>query len=191
MHLSQGEVVCLLVKNLPSSANRRQMMDESRMKRLRTMLEQVDPSGRFEGLKEALESRTAAAEGPTLDVRRVSPSRMEAEIALESLDVLRRGGEIDADQRFVLEAIIMPYHRPVVDVIHNQMKVDQLTQKWQHLANAWLRPMVEQCLLSIGRINVPKLPSLPYAGTGFVVGHDLLMTNRHVALIFAQGSGVR
>src|SRR5262245_60365081 len=116
---------------LQSSPNRRLLMDVSRIKRLRTMLEQVDPSLRFEGLRETLESRTAAPKEPTLDVRRVSSARMEAEIALESLDVLRRGGEVDADQRFVLEAIVMPYHRPVVDVAHDQMKVDQLTQKWQ------------------------------------------------------------
>jgi V8-like Glu-specific endopeptidase len=44
-------------------------------------------------------------------------------------------------------------------------------------------------LLSVGRINVPALPSLPYAGTSFVVGPDLLMTNRHVAQIFVRGVG--
>ena len=167
------------------------MMDANRLQRLRRMLEQVDPSGKSPGLKETLESRTAAAEGPKLDARRVSPAQMEAEIALESLDVLRRGGDVDEDQRFVLEAIVMPYHRPVVDVVQNQIKTDQLTQKWQHLAGAALRSRVEQCFLSVGRINVPNLPSLPYAGTGFIVGPELMMTNRHVAQIFAQGLGVK
>jgi endonuclease G len=31
---------------------------------------------------------------------------------------------------------------------------------------------------------------LPYAGTGFVVGHGLIATNRHVAQIFSQGLGL-
>jgi V8-like Glu-specific endopeptidase len=38
---------------------------------------------------------------------------------------------------------------------------------------------------------VPDLPSLPYAGTGFVVGPDLMMTNRHVAQIFSDGIGTK
>ncbi|OAI54751.1 hypothetical protein AYO44_14280 [Planctomycetaceae bacterium SCGC AG-212-F19] len=166
-------------------------MDDNRLQRLRKMLDQVAPPGNGPGVKETLESRSVATEGPTLDVRRVNAARLETEIGLEALDVLQRGGEVDADQRFVLEAVVMPYHRPVVDVIDNQMKIEQLTAKWQHLANVGLRPRVEACLLSVGRINVPNLPSLPYAGTGFLVGDDLLMTNRHVAEIFAQGSGVR
>jgi V8-like Glu-specific endopeptidase len=167
------------------------LMNSHRIQRLRRMLDQVDASGTSEGLKEFLESRTSTTAGPTLDMRRVSPGGMEVEIALEGLDVLTNGGEVDADQRFALEAIVMPYHRPVVDVVNNQMKIDQLTQKWQHLANPELRPRVEQCLFSVGRIDVPSLPSLPYAGTGFIVGRDLMMTNRHVALIFAQGLGAR
>ena len=32
---------------------------------------------------------------------------------------------------------------------------------------------------------------MPYAGTGFVVGGGLVMTNRHVAEIFSAGLGVR
>jgi V8-like Glu-specific endopeptidase len=156
------------------------------------MLEQVDPSKKSSGLKETLESRRAvAAEGPRLDVRRVDPAKMEADFALESLDVLHRGGPVDDQQRFVLEAIVMPYHRPVVDIVDNRMRTDQLTSEWQSLAGDALRPQIEQCLWSIGRIDVPKLPSLPYAGTGFIVGPDLLMTNRHVANIFAQGVGIR
>src|SRR5262249_2899537 len=126
-----------------------------------------------------------------LDVRQTDAARQESEFALESLDALRHGDEVDSDQRFVLEAIVMPYHRPVVDIVQNRMTTDQLTNKWRHLAEDSLRARIEECLLSVGRVNVPSLPSLPYAGTGFVVGPDLLMTNRHVASIFAQGLGTR
>jgi len=162
-----------------------------RLNNLRRMLEQVDPSGKSDGLTETLESRTGTTEGPTLDARRVSPARMEAEMALESLDLLTSGKEVDSEQQFVLEAIVMPYHRPVVDVVDNRMKADQLTTKWKHIGDGWLRPRIEECFLSVGRINVPHLPSLPYAGTGFIVGEGLLMTNRHVAEIFTQGVGQR
>jgi V8-like Glu-specific endopeptidase len=159
-----------------------------RLERLHRMLEQVgstEPSPTLE----SLERRTVKGEGPVLDSRRTDARRMEVEFALESLDVLRKGKEVDADQRFALEAIVMPYYRPVVDVFENRMKTEQLTKKWDHLAAGELRGHIEQCFLSVGRINVPGLPSLPYAGTGFLVGPDLLMTNRHVAEIFAQGLG--
>jgi hypothetical protein len=39
---------------------------------------------------------------------------------------------------------------------------------------------------SVGRIDVPALLQLPYAGTGFLVAEDVVMTNCHVARAFAQ-----
>lgn len=39
--------------------------------------------------------------------------------------------------------------------------------------------------------QLPNSPSIPYAGTGFVVGEGLLMTNRHVAQLFSQGVGTQ
>jgi endonuclease G len=44
-------------------------------------------------------------------------------------------------------------------------------------------------LPSVGRIDVPELLLTPYAGTGFFVGEGLLMTNRHVAVMFSDGVG--
>ena len=52
---------------------------------------------------------------------------------------------------------------------------------------ATLRPV----FASIGRIELPGNPDLPYGGTGFVVGRGLVMTNRHVAEIFSVGLGMR
>ena len=44
---------------------------------------------------------------------------------------------------------------------------------------------------AVGRIELPGQSNIPYGGTGFVVGPGLLMTNRHVAEIFATGLGDR
>lgn len=163
----------------------------SRSTRIRRMLEQVDPAGQSTGLKESLESRRVPSAGPVLDVRRTSTEALEAEFALESLDVLRRGDAIDSEQQFALEAIVMPYYRPVVDVLDDYIQTSQLTNKWQSLGAPGMRPWVTDRVRAVGRINVPNLPSLPYAGTGFLVGDGLLMTNRHVASIFAHGLGSR
>ena len=39
--------------------------------------------------------------------------------------------------------------------------------------------------MSVGRIGVPGLPQVPYAGTGFMVAKDVVMTNCHVARVFS------
>ena len=161
-----------------------------RLDDLKKMLRQVDPKLKAEGLSETLESRRAPGmESLSVDTRRVDPASMEAEMAFESLDRVAKNKKVDSDQQFVLEAIVMPYHRPVVDIVDDQMKADQLSTKWEHLAADGLKSRIESCLLAVGRIEVPSLPSLPYAGTGFIVGDDVLMTNRHVAAIFATGIG--
>jgi hypothetical protein len=110
-------------------------MGANRLELLRKMLAQVDATEKSTGLKESLEGRTAITEGTRagLEVRRKGASHFDAEFALESLDVLRRSDAVDSDQQFALEAIVMPYHRPVVDIAQNRMKTEQLTQKWQHL----------------------------------------------------------
>jgi V8-like Glu-specific endopeptidase len=177
-------------------------MNAGHTEKLRKMLEQVDPSGQARGLRDTLESRTASpaifeslrgpGESVSLDVGHAQRmAELESAMALESLDLLVEGREIDTEHRFALEAIVLPYHRPVVDIVDNRMKTEQLTQTWNHLVEPSLRGQIEQCFLSIGRINVPSLPSLPYAGTGFIVGDGVLMTNRHVAAIFAEGLGER
>ena len=40
--------------------------------------------------------------------------------------------------------------------------------------------------MSVGRIGVRGMPQLPYAGTGFLVGGETVMTNCHVARVFSQ-----
>ena len=57
--------------------------------------------------------------------------------------------------------------------------------------NANIREKLKKAIPSIGRIELPGNPSYPYGGTGFVVGEGLVMTNRHVAGIFASGVGTR
>ncbi len=181
-------------------------MATSRVANLRRMLSQVAPGGQpptelqgnpeaqADGLPAPLASPRVAGRpqfGPSLAPQREKAAALETEMALESLEVLQRGEDVDDEQRFVLEAIVLPYHRPVVDVVGDYLKTSQLTSTWAKLGTEALRPWITQRVRSVGRINVPSLPSLPYAGTGFIVGDGLLMTNRHVASIFALGLGNR
>lgn len=89
---------------------------------------------------------------------------------------------------FNTEAIVRRKYRPA-SLIRNHTYVD-LPEPWQHLNQPTARRAIELACRSIGRVELPKDISLPYGGTGFVVGKDLLMTNRHVAELFLDGHGL-
>jgi endonuclease G len=100
-----------------------------------------------------------------------------------------REHEITATELYALEAIVMPTNRPVVFV--RGKSYDTVEGPWTFLNDQKVRARIDPLLPSIGRIEVPNSPLVPYGGTGFVVGKNLLMTNRHVAALFTQGLGFR
>ncbi len=113
----------------------------------------------------------------------------EMDLALEGLDRVIADKELDEGQVSALEAIVLPRYRPVVDVLNDSFH--QPPPPWTHLGSGDYRRRIEDAVPSIGRVEVPGHPSIPYAGTAFVVGPGLLMTNRHVAEIFTAGLGRR
>jgi endonuclease G, mitochondrial len=161
-----------------------------RQNQLRRMLEQVAPDRQIGRLAEELQAGGGSQEGPTLDV--LLAGNDDENFALETLDALVREGPdfpLDAEQQDSLEAIVLPRYRPVLDIIDDSFEAPP--RPWEHLGTGDIRRRIEAVIPSIGRIEVPGHPQLPYAGTGFVVGAGLLMTNRHVAEIFANGLGDR
>jgi Trypsin-like peptidase domain len=84
-----------------------------------------------------------------------------------------------------LEAIIRFTARPAIQIKHG--KFDVPATPWQNLENH--RDAIEALARSVGRIQIEGLTDVPYGGTGFLVGKDVLMTNCHVARLFAvQGA---
>ncbi|MEZ5941097.1 MAG: trypsin-like peptidase domain-containing protein [Planctomycetaceae bacterium] len=139
------------------------------------MLDQVAPGAAIESFDSGLESSGLSED--------------DAKLVTEGLDGLSRGDEIEPDQQHALEAIVLKRNRPVVNIIENDFS--NPPHPWQHLGQADIKRRLKQAIPSIGRIELPGHPRLPYAGTGFVVGANLLMTNRHVAEIFANGFGLQ
>ncbi|MEL7267796.1 MAG: hypothetical protein AAFP69_23715, partial [Planctomycetota bacterium] len=105
----------------------------------------------------------------------------------DSLEKLDQFEPITELQQYQLEAIIMPQERPVTSIINDDYGL--LPQQWSRLENDAIRDRTTALIPSIGRIEIPGHPNLPYAGTGFLVADDLLMTNRHVAALFTDGIG--
>lgn len=107
------------------------------------------------------------------------------ELGVSATEKALNGQELTADEEMVFEAIVVPGKRPVLDVIKGD--ITPPPPGWEVLAEH--RARIRAALPSIGRIDIPGLASIPYAGTGVVVGEGLLMTNRHVAQLFVQGVG--
>ena len=93
------------------------------------------------------------------------------------------------DEQFVLEAIIIPGERPAVDIVGGDYQVRH--SAWLHYNDAPIKPRIVGAIAATGRVELPGHPKLPFGGTAWVAGPKLLMTNRHVAELFASGLGLR
>lgn len=138
---------------------------------------------------QALLSRTPAAaarlEGTLTFEGRAPPrpayERSEVEQRAEAL-LQRSASPRDVD---TAEAIILPDLRPVLDV-----QDSTFPDPGPYFPELEDDPTpVIAALPAVGRIDVAGIPGLPYAGTGFLVGNGVLMTNRHVAELFTSGLG--
>lgn len=90
-------------------------------------------------------------------------------------------------ERMALEAIIIPDRRPAIAVANDDYAITH--RDWLHLNADPVRARILPAIPAIGRLEVPSRPDIPYGGTAFLVGPNLLMTNRHVADLFVDGVG--
>jgi endonuclease G len=163
------------------------MTRSEKIARLKTMLRQIATEAPLESL--ALE-RAAPPAG--LEVL-AAPGKPVggADAAREGIQKVMTDREADVSDHELdaLEAIVMKEGRPVVFIRNNRF--DDLPNPWTHLNEAAVRQRLQALFTSIGRVDLPNSVQLPYGGTGFVVGPNLVMTNRHVAELFTDGLGSR
>jgi len=112
-----------------------------------------------------------------------------AALGYAALEKLEKHQEVPEQHVALLEAVIHRTKRPVLDVQDGKYAKPHGIWKDLHLDAA--RERLEPLLPSICRIEIPGHPELDYAGSGFIVGDGLVMTNRHVAHLFASGLGCR
>jgi endonuclease G len=85
-----------------------------------------------------------------------------------------------------IEAIVLPNGlRPAFDIF--QDSYEEVPDTWKRLNER--RADIIPLIRGIGRVDLSGHPSKVFAGTAFVVGPDLLLTNRHVAEFFVDGLG--
>lgn len=123
---------------------------------------------------------------PGLEGASTVPTRADAIEGLKKLSV----GQQPSPVEFAgLEAIILPDLRPAIKIVGGEFTVTH--PLWKPKFTAEVHARVSKAIPAIGRIEMPGNTKYPYGGTGFAVGKGLIMTNRHVAEIFAQGVGDR
>ena len=150
---------------------------DDRTKRLKAMLDQVAKGG--------LESMTPPQAQSGLEG---AFGTLEIDPTATALDKLKSGKSLTPDELFGLEAIVLPDKRPVVFIKQNAYEPVPMDD-WKHLNSPEIHQRLEPLFPSIGRLELPLAPTIPYGGTGFVVGPNLMMTNRHVAKLFSDGLG--
>jgi len=140
------------------------------------------------GLEAALESIRPPETIGGLESIRPTEERGSARLGLESMARGRTTG--DQVQYLTTEAIINGEIRPAIPIVDGTFTVTH--PLWSKLSNdIVIKARIESVIPSVGRIELPGNRDFPYGGTGFVVGEGVLMTNRHVAQIFADGLGDR
>jgi endonuclease G len=136
---------------------------------------------------ESIGSNNASPVVPEVALRKRATSEAEYEMALETIERIDRGDQLEGRHVAALEAIIEPENRPVIDIVNDSYS--DVPWNWPMLGEADVRAVIERVIPSIGRVELPNHPSIPYGGTAFFVGDGLMMTNRHVAELFANGLG--
>ncbi len=106
----------------------------------------------------------------------------------EGANILAELDDIDPDemtpeQQFGLEAIILLYGRPALLVQDDDFGApgDQWAAKLDPK-----RAEIKEIITRVGRVDLKGHSTYPWVGTGFLVGPDVIMTNRHVAVTFVR-----
>jgi endonuclease G len=146
--------------------------------------------GGLEGLRHKIGEKLQAYEESGFESVGGTAGDGKATAARKAIEQFELGKVPPPEQIEGLEAIIDAEIRPVIDIVNG--KFQSTHPLWTQLStDTQIRARLEDSLASIGRIELPGHPRLPYGGTGFIVGDGLVMTNRHVAEIFASGLGTR
>ena len=141
-------------------------------------------------------SGSRAIVGPRSGLPPMAADRIDAALSAErkrllevgagALDTLRAegpGAVLTAEAQLGIEAIVS-VARPAM-VLQDGAFGDP-PPPWDRHPRARTGESIRTTAMSVGRIGVPGLPQLPYAGTGFMVAEDAVMTNCHVAMVFSR-----
>ena len=106
--------------------------------------------------------------------------------AVSGLGKVRADGpeaQLSDDERLGLESVVLLFGRPALLVEDGHFRPPK--PPWEKLEEH--RAAIESALRSVGRIELTGHEEHDVVGTGFLVGEDIVVTNRHVAKHFLVG----
>ncbi len=139
------------------------------------------------GFEAALERAAARLPSGTLESAGTDSATDEAMESLrrEAPDPALSGAA--AHQRFALEAIILADLRPARFIDNDVIAMDG-AYDYDDMVRA-NKERLENVARSIGRVDLLNHTTLDFAGTGWLIDRDVVVTNRHVAEVFARADG--
>ena len=99
------------------------------------------------------------------------------------LSMLDDGGGMQMEAIIIVDQL----RRPAILVRNNTFEPPRSTV-WRSLLDP-NRSKVEAAIRAVGRVEMTGHPTLPYAGTAWMISDKIAVTNRHVASIFARKQG--
>ena len=127
------------------------------------------PTQKTLNLKHAAEAARLFGEGLTTELPGGGMSAMGGGMSMEAI------------------VIVDQLRRPALLVRKNTFESPQ-SDVWRSLLDP-NRSKIENAIRSVGRVELTGDPTLPYAGTGWMIADDIAITNRHVGSIFARKEG--
>ena len=130
-------------------------------------------------LKEEIIDKLASGGLPAPFASSVTSARMRSIVESAGRDLPVTGSEE--------ESIIRLFGRPVL-LIQDDAFAKPQSEVWQNrLGDA--RRQLEEAIPSVGRVELKNNPTYEWAGTAWLVAEDIVVTNRHVAELFARSHG--
>ena len=85
------------------------------------------------------------------------------------------------------EAIILLFGRPAL-LIKNDTFEAPTSNEWKTRLFP-TKSMIDRAIRSVGRVELMDHPSYEWVGTGWMIAENVVVTNRHVAMLFAEKRG--
>lgn len=97
-----------------------------------------------------------------------------------------------ADTTLATESIILKVGRPVLTIVNNnaQLILNAESETWRSRLEKAQQHLIK-VTKATGRIELANHPTYDWVGTGWFVSENIIVTNRHVAEVFAKASGSR
>lgn len=117
-------------------------------------------------------------------------NRAGLEAGFESVSDTEGVGGSDL-QDLGLEAVVLRTGRPVLQIFENEPKLefrDSDSEVWRKRLTV-AKPQIVQAVKAVGRIELANDPRFSWVGTGWLVRPTVIVTNRHVASLFARKDG--